>query len=74
MKMLGIWPALPIVIRVDTLSAESSSSSSLMKGANNIVAALEYSDRICEISLHGVSKWLLERFAAIEGWAVLPPE
>ena len=57
-EMLGIWPALPITIQ------DYSSPASLIKGADNIIAALEHSDRVWEISLRGVPSWILERFVA----------
>ena len=60
-KMVDIWPALPIVIwnNVD------SESTLLVEGAENIVAALEHNDRVCEIFLEGIPNWLLKRLAEV---------
>src|SRR5260221_3733506 len=46
-KMLDVWPALPIVIRVKDLSGEI---------GDNIFGALEYNDRICEIYVESLSR------------------
>ena len=54
-EMLSIWPTLPIVI---------SGRGNLVEGVGNIIAALEYHDRICRITLRGVSNLLLEGFSA----------
>ena len=54
--MLDIWPALPISI----YSVEDDSS--LMKGADNIIAALEHNDRVCQIVLPDLSSRRLESF------------
>jgi hypothetical protein len=43
-EMLDIWPALPIVIEVYVRELWS---------ANNIIAALEHNNRICELDLSG---------------------
>ena len=56
--MLDIWPALPLVIQ------ESWHETPREEGADNIVAALEHNDRICEILLEGFPRSLLERFGA----------
>ena len=59
-EMLDIWPMnLPIIIRYN------SSPLFPAKGADNIIAALEHRDRVCEIALWGVSSSLSERFAAM---------
>ena len=57
-KMLDIWPALPIDIW------NSGDLSSLVKGADNIIAALEHHDRVYHISLWSVPIFLLERFTS----------
>jgi hypothetical protein len=57
--MLDIWPALPIVIW------NSIDSTLLVEGADNIIAALEHNDRVCEIVLERIPNWLLERLAAV---------
>jgi hypothetical protein len=69
--MLGVWPALPIQIRESwgqptrgrspTVGAADSDSG---EGADNIIAALEHSDRVCEIVLRGAPSALLEGFGA----------
>ena len=51
-KMLSIWPPFPIVIR----------SWSPGSGEDNVVAALEHNERVCEIELEGVPSPLLEKF------------
>ena len=56
--MLDIWPALPIDIL-------TTGQTSLDEEADNIIAALERNDRVCEISLGGVPNWLLKRLAAV---------
>jgi len=58
-KMLHIWPALSVIVH------NSGDIKSLTDGADNIMAALEYPDRICRISLGAVPMSLLERFIAI---------
>ena len=57
--MLDIWPALPISIQ-----GIKDDPSLLMKGADNIIAALEHNDRVCQISLCNLSSWQLENFTA----------
>ena len=67
--MLNIWPALPIVVQA------MHSASSLIAGADNIVAALELKDRIRQISFWNCpsSLWrrivsaMLESFPAMTG-------
>ena len=58
-KMLDIWPALPIAIWCI-------GNGSLLHGdgEDDIIAALEHNDRICQIMLWRVSSWQLGRFAA----------
>lgn len=59
-EMLDIWPTtLPIVIRYNSGHLFPA------KGADNIIAALQHRDRVCEIALWGVSSSLSERFAAM---------
>ncbi|KAH9960059.1 hypothetical protein BJV74DRAFT_916747 [Russula compacta] len=59
-KMLDVWPVLPIVI----LSFESDSEL-LMERADNIFAAVEQSDRVCQITLVDMPSSQLERIAAV---------
>src|SRR5258708_3166709 len=47
-EMLDTWPALPLVILVDT--------DSLRRGMENIIAALEHRDRMCTISIRHASR------------------
>ncbi len=56
--MLHIWPALPLVVRGDWYTTSRG------EGTDNIVAALEHNDRVCEISLAKFSSSMLERIAA----------
>ena len=53
--MLDVWPALPILIRVVDLDDED---------LDNVIAAVEHSDRISEIFVRNVSNYSLERIAA----------
>jgi len=62
-KMLGVWPALPIVIEVEALYR---SRRNLGVGSlDNIIAALEQNDRICRVDLRGFRSLLIQEFAAI---------
>ena len=54
-EMPNIWPTLPIVI---------SGRGDLVEDVDNIIAALGHHDRICKITLRGVSNLLLEGFSA----------
>ena len=54
--MLDIWPALPLIVQ--------GSDGSSMKSGDNIVAALERSDRVCQIDLKEISTLNLEKFSA----------
>ena len=57
-EVLDVWPALPIRIREHC--SESISESDL----DNIVAALEHNDRICEIVLYDVPDLFLDTVSA----------
>jgi len=58
-KKLNVWPPLPIAIEQYGPSYFSE---------DNIIAALEHNDRICEINLRDVSSSLLKNsFAAMQG-------
>jgi hypothetical protein len=51
---LDVWPVLPLIVKGDmTLS-----------GTDNIVAALEQSNRVCEVFLRGLVGWQLENVLA----------
>ena len=56
-EMLGIWPTLPIVIQDWDLDSDPWSPTC---GVDNIMAALEHRDRVCEISLQSVPPFLLK--------------
>ena len=56
-QMLAVWPPLPIVVKQQGRPTSR-------RGVNNIVAALEYNDRICEIDLWRVPSSLLEKVMA----------
>jgi hypothetical protein len=58
-KTLDVWPALPIVVLSHGILR------SLVEGADDIIAALENSDRGYSIDLWTVSNSLLERFAVV---------
>jgi hypothetical protein len=45
--MLDIWPAFPIII---------TDGSDCMSGMDNIIAAVEQRDRVCEITLDEISR------------------
>jgi hypothetical protein len=55
--MLQVYPALPIAIC-------QRSTEQIRSDTDNILAALKYHDRACEIDLN-VPRWLWERFAAV---------
>jgi hypothetical protein len=59
MGMLGVWPPFPLVV------LERDDPTSPVEGADNIVAALECNDRVCEVILSGVPNSLWERVAAV---------
>ena len=61
--MLSIWPALPIVIGEHY--SDMYSELSFMRGANNIVAALELKDRLHQISFWNYPRFLWERIASV---------
>ena len=52
-EKLGVWPAFPIVI-----TDESNS----MSGVDNIIAALEQRDRVCQITLNALPCWKMDMF------------
>ena len=56
-KLLAIWPDFPIV--VSCLSAP-------LRGVPSVVAALQCTDRVCEINLCGIPNSLLKRLAAMK--------
>ena len=58
-KMLDVWPALPVDIW------NSGGLTSLVEGADNIIAALEHHDRVYHISLWSIPTFLLERFTSM---------
>ena len=60
-KMLGVWPALPIIVK--EYYAENLQ---LQGGVNNVVDALTYNDRIREINIQGVPSLLLEGIATMQ--------
>ena len=49
--MLDIWPVLPIVITDDSDS---------MEGVDDIIAALEQRDRVCQIELDDIPGWKMD--------------
>jgi hypothetical protein len=60
-EMLDIWPILPIEIRANGRALEQSRG----EGADIIVAALEHSDRVCQISFEYLPSSLWDRIAAV---------
>ena len=58
-KMLNVWPALPIVIRVFDIMSQ-------LRGVTNVIAALEQRDRVYEITLLNLPNPLLKKFAAMK--------
>jgi hypothetical protein len=58
-KMLGIWPALPIIV------SRHGRPTSRLTGAHNIIAALEYHERVCKISLESIPSPLVGRLAEV---------
>jgi len=57
-KILDLWPALPIIVR-------DNGPEFTPRGAKNIIAALKYRNRICEMTLSDVSAPFSEQFLAI---------
>ena len=55
MEMLDIWPPLPIVLTV---------LNTKISVIDNVLAALEHSDRICELFFHNNPRWQLEEVLA----------
>ena len=55
-EMLDIWPLLPIVVQAD--------NSKMWNVVDNIVAALEHNDRICQLQLPDIERahWQLDFF------------
>ena len=47
-SMLDLWPALPIVIQGNRGMSRS-------QGANNIIAALEHHNRVCDINIINIT-------------------
>jgi hypothetical protein len=56
--MLEIWPQLPVVIKADQDQGNWD--------VDNIVAALEHNDRICDMGLHGIPRSQFEGVSAAE--------
>ena len=54
--MLDIWPALPLVIQSPYLNE--------IGGTDNVIAVLERSDRVCQITLEDVQSWDMEIYLA----------
>ena len=50
-EMLDVWPPLPIAINDDSKS---------MEGVDNIIAALELRDRVCQITLCDIPGWKMD--------------
>jgi hypothetical protein len=57
-KILDLWPALPIIIR-------DNSPEFTPRGAKNIIVALKYSNRVCEMTLSDISAPFSEQFLAV---------
>jgi hypothetical protein len=53
---LDIWPALPLIVWGNNMTLSS--------GTDNIIAALEQSNRVCRVSLDGPTGWQLENVLA----------
>ena len=52
---LDIWPALPLIIQ---------GVMDLTSGADNVIAALGQSNRVCQVDLWGLADWQLEKVLA----------
>jgi hypothetical protein len=52
---LDVWPALPLIVMGEI---------AISSGTNNVIAALEQSNRVCGISLWGLARWQLEKVMA----------
>jgi hypothetical protein len=66
-KMLDVWPPLPIVIANinDGMMNDGDPTSPEPEDPDNVIAALEYSDRVYGIYLGAVQGCLLERVVAV---------
>ena len=51
---LGVWPALPLIVRGDTTPS----------GTGNVVAALEKTNRVYKVNLVNIAGWQLEQVLA----------
>ncbi|KAI9511970.1 hypothetical protein F5148DRAFT_1146440 [Russula earlei] len=60
-KMLGIWPAIPIVVSYNGTGHQPL----LVQGTDHIISALEHRDRVCGIKLWGVQNSLWQGFTAM---------
>jgi hypothetical protein len=52
---LDIWPALPLIVE---------GNMALSSGTDNIMAALEKSNRVCQVYLRDLAGWQLEQVLA----------
>ena len=59
---LDIWPALPLIVAGDM--SPTLSESILSPGTDNIIAALEQSNRVCQVSLWSLLEFQLEKVLA----------
>ena len=55
--LLDVWPALPLLIQGDIYEESD---------VDNIISALEHSDRVCKISLHGPKSHLEKVLASMQ--------
>ncbi|KAI0249430.1 hypothetical protein BJV78DRAFT_695135 [Lactifluus subvellereus] len=59
-KTLDIWPCLPIIIKARDFDT---SRDLFSEDGDNVIAALEHPDRVCQIHLGGLTNSLLEQIA-----------
>lgn len=56
-ETLGVWPDLPIAIRIWFMDPTSD--------MDNVIAALEHNDRVCEVDLRGVQSLQAEKVLSV---------
>ena len=54
---LDVWPAFPLIVNGDMLL-------SLSSGTDNVIVALEQSNRVCQVILYGLRGWQFEQVLA----------
>jgi len=63
--MLGVWPALPLVVELEPLYPSRQILGVQEGSLDNIIAALEQNDRVYRVNLGGIRSRLLQECAAV---------